>query len=214
MAEARREIVDALQLHRSSSSSSSCKTWWGHTIVGHVCNCDSIRNPSDSIISCLQYCSSLSNNLPLGPEPTWSTTAPSIPATPPPPMEALEFEWAENLASSYTWWLGFLDTLDVKNTELSNNPSEENIIGEGNSRLFGQCPDHGSKLDDIVLSLDANDQSSSNLDEWLTFPTSEDQGELIMMEDAKCITSTMEEKGWLVLGWKSKPIVAASCWKC
>ncbi|KAH6772068.1 hypothetical protein C2S51_010472 [Perilla frutescens var. frutescens] len=26
--------------------------------------------------------------------------------------------------------------------------------------------------------------------------------------------TTVEEKGCLVLGWKSKPIIAASCWKC
>jgi hypothetical protein len=26
--------------------------------------------------------------------------------------------------------------------------------------------------------------------------------------------TVVEEKGCLVLGWKSKPIIAASCWKC
>ncbi|XP_052176709.1 GRAS family protein RAD1-like [Diospyros lotus] len=38
-------------------------------------------------------------------------------------------------------------------------------------------------------------------------------GKMMMMSSCEGFT-IVEEKGCLVLGWKSKPIVAASCWKC
>ncbi|KAI7998133.1 hypothetical protein LOK49_LG10G02389 [Camellia lanceoleosa] len=151
IAQARTEIVSAFHLHRSSSSS---------------CDYGS------------QYCSSLLESLPL-PQPTWSTTPPSVVATPPPPppppMEALEFEWVENLASSYTWWLGFLKTLDGNNNTaqvVSKYPFEEDIVmGMG----------YGLKIGDPLPCLDGNDDhQSSSLDEWLTIPTVEDQGEMMM----------------------------------
>ncbi|CAL5422849.1 unnamed protein product [Camellia sinensis] len=148
VAQARRDIVNAFHLHRSSSSS---------------CDYGS------------QYCSSLLESLPL-PQPTWSTTPPSVLATPPPPpMEALEFECAENLASSYTWWLGFLKTLDGNNNTaqvVSKYPFEEDIVtGMG----------YGLKIGDPLPCLDGNDDhQSSSVDEWLTIPTVEDQGEMMM----------------------------------
>jgi hypothetical protein len=107
------------------------------------------------------------------PEPIWSTTAPSIvlAAPTPPAMEAPEFEWGENQAA-YTWWLGFLKTLDNKYNH------EEPKYHFGNSRiLFTQRCQEAPKLGESTF-LDGCDQSST--DEWLMFPTTEDQGESVI----------------------------------
>ncbi|CAI9782350.1 unnamed protein product [Fraxinus pennsylvanica] len=85
MAEARRDIVNALHLHRLSSSSTSGtagnSTWTS------------------------QNCYQLMESMPI-PEPTWSTTPPAVMCAPVPSVEVLEFGWPENMSSSYTWWIG------------------------------------------------------------------------------------------------------------
>jgi hypothetical protein len=157
MAEARREIAHALHLRRSLSSSSSAAA-----AAAAAASCFMNRKPTisgnrNSIFGGSQYCYSVMESMPL-PEPIWSTTAPSILAAPAPPaMEAPEFEWGENQAS-YTWWLGFLKTLDSKlYNEEPRYPFENQELGE-------------------PPFLDACDQSCP--DEWLMFPTTtEDQGE-------------------------------------
>jgi hypothetical protein len=163
MVKARREIAHALQLHRSSSSSTTTTT------LGNNFNYDFIR-PS---FAGTQYCYSLMESMTMPiPEPIWSTTAPSILAAPPPPpvpaMEALEFEWGENNQASHTWWLGFLQTLDSKYNEEPKYPL-------GNSRIvFSQ---EAPKLGEPPF-VDESDQSGFP-DEWLIFPTTEDQGEVV-----------------------------------
>lgn len=155
-AEVRRQIFHALQLHRSSRSSSS-----SHAVAGP------------------QF-KSLVESMPL-PEPVWSTTAPSVLAHTPSSsssaaaanMEALEFEWGENQASSYSWWISFLKTLDGNNAEKSKYP----MPLESSNWLFGQNQNSNYKVGDQETSLvDANDHSPSP-DEWLMFPTTEDEGE-------------------------------------
>ncbi|KAB1224519.1 hypothetical protein CJ030_MR2G016408 [Morella rubra] len=168
MAEARREIAHALYLHRASSSSfspspSSSSSSSQPAIGGESTVIGNSFDYSNPISGVSQYCYSLIESMPL-PEPIWSTTAPSILAAPPPPgaMESPEFEWGENQAS-YTWWLGFLQTLDGKHSEEPNLPF-------GNSGpLFSQCEE--------PTFLDSSGQSSSP-DEWLMFPTTEDQGNI------------------------------------
>ncbi|KAH7553922.1 hypothetical protein JRO89_XS12G0078600 [Xanthoceras sorbifolium] len=157
MAEARREIVHALHLHRSSSS----------------------RTTSSSSSS-----ATMLESMPL-PEPIWSTTEPSIPAATPPvaaTMEELEFEWGENQASSHSWWLGFLQALDSKKKIVDNYskyPCLERITVMGNSRVFGHqdsCKlggeDEGPNF--VDASHDHDQQNSSSPDEWLMFPTTDD----------------------------------------
>ncbi|XP_054782444.1 uncharacterized protein LOC129289661 isoform X2 [Prosopis cineraria] len=69
-----------------------------------------------------QYCYSLLEAMPM-PGPVWSTTEPCVLAEPPlstavaeaPTASSegsVELEWGENQASSYAWWIGFLETLD------------------------------------------------------------------------------------------------------
>ncbi|CAK9153745.1 unnamed protein product [Ilex paraguariensis] len=174
MAEARREIVNALHLHRSTSSSTSCGTRWGPTMVANTCNIVVNKPP---IASSQQYYPLLDSlSLPAVP-PTWSTTAPSLlPTITPPPMESLEFEWPKNLSSSYAWWLGFLKTIDGKiSTQVSKCPYGENIV-VSDSRVLGQFPGGSTELGDQPPSLDANGPNPSP-DDWLTVPTAEDQGE-------------------------------------
>ncbi|GAV66313.1 hypothetical protein CFOL_v3_09823 [Cephalotus follicularis] len=169
MAEARREIAHALLLHRSSSSSLASasstssssfveKELTSNNILGNICNFGIYNNPS-AISS--QHCYSLMESMPL-PEPIWSTTAPSTHAAPTTPMEALEFVWGENQASSYTWWLGFLENLDAKNIENLKCPNVDNIESQHQN---------GSKLKEAPI-LSTSDHNSSP-DEWLLFPTNE-----------------------------------------
>lgn len=150
MAEARREIVQALQLHRSSTRTAAATS-------------------ASSSAQCCYY--SLTEAMPI-PEPIWSTTAPTIPAAPSATaaaaMESLEFELGESQAAAYNWWLGFLKTLDGK----INNV--ENYSKYPHSRVFG-CQDN-LKLGEGKFAVGASDdQQNTAPDEWLTFPTSDDQ---------------------------------------
>ncbi|KAJ9694094.1 hypothetical protein PVL29_009872 [Vitis rotundifolia] len=174
VAEARREVASALNLHRSSSSpyspSASSRRRSSYNYKYGI---------SKATVAGPQYCCySLLETLPL-PEPTWSTTPPAIFAAPsivatPPLLEAIEFEWEESFTASYAWWLGFLKSLDGKSTEESKYPFEENVVMR-NSWVFGQRQD-GPKLGESPC-LDANDQSSY-LDEWLMIPPTEDVSEM------------------------------------
>lgn len=173
VAEARREVASALNLHRSSSSPYSPSASSRRSSYNYK------YGISKATVAGPQYCCySLLETLPL-PEPTWSTTPPAIFAAPsivatPPLLEAIEFEWEESFTTSYAWWLGFLKSLDGKSTEESKYPFEENVVMR-NSWLFGQRQD-GPKLGESPC-LDANDQSSY-LDEWLMIPPTEDVSEM------------------------------------
>ncbi|KAH7864955.1 hypothetical protein Vadar_000352 [Vaccinium darrowii] len=124
MAEARREVFSALHLHRSSSSSSSIDSITRY--LGQLMHTSSTSRGDDGNIGefvsctygssqCHRYCYSVLDSLPL-PQPTWSTTAPSIitistPPLPPPPFPPpTEANWAEKWASSYACWMGFHST--------------------------------------------------------------------------------------------------------
>ncbi|GLT92792.1 hypothetical protein SLE2022_106100 [Rubroshorea leprosula] len=164
MAEARREILHALHLHRSSLSSSSTKPCEPAIILGG-------NNGSGSgvdVVSSYNCCYWVVEAMPL-PEPVWSTTAPSVPAGPPVTEEAgvVEFEWGENQnqAASYKWWLGFLKALDRKSSEETKYPCLEDdiVFGEQENLEVGE-PNF----------LSSGDQDSC-LDDWLMFPATEDQ---------------------------------------
>lgn len=155
MAEARREIVQALQLHRSSTRPAAASTV-------------TTSAATSSSAQCCYY--SLTEAIPI-PEPIWSTTAPTIPAAPSSAtaaaaVESLEFEWGESHASAYNWWLGFLKTLDSKINNI------ENYSTYPHSRLFGY--QDNLKLGEGMF-VDASDQQNTAPDEWLTFPASDDQ---------------------------------------
>ncbi|KAL2479270.1 Uncharacterized protein Adt_32236 [Abeliophyllum distichum] len=146
-AEARRDIVNALYHHRLSSSSTAAAS-------------GTVRNTTS------QNFYQLMESMPI-PEPTWSTTAPTVLCAPVPSVEVLEFEWPENMSSSHSWWIGFLNSLDGKeNSEL---------IME-NSKGCGQISDNSSVEKPY---LDANDDDSPFLDEWLIFPAAEDHDEQV-----------------------------------
>ncbi|KAF5750762.1 hypothetical protein HS088_TW03G01101 [Tripterygium wilfordii] len=154
MAEARREIVHALHLHRSSASATRRE----NTILGNNYNV----NKPNFIVGSPFYCCSLINTLPT-PEPIWSTTAPSILAAPA-PAEELEFEWGENESSSWSWWFGFLKTLD-KNSDRSCVEEESNadniFMGKSGEMTF----------------VEQSDDQGSFPDEWLVIPTNYDEDE-------------------------------------
>ncbi|MCD7461035.1 hypothetical protein HAX54_045034 [Datura stramonium] len=161
MAEARREIVHALHLHRSSSSSLNNSK--NYALLGQRVNSQ-------------QYYYSIVESMPI-PQPTWSTTAPAIhtapAAVPPPPPSSSACEVPE-----FDWWIGFLKSLDGKKSGSSNGtevviqkyfPLEENILME-NSKLLSQLPDG---LPNNLI--DANDDPSHQFpDEWLIIPTADD----------------------------------------
>lgn len=106
------------------------------------------------------------------PEPIWSTTAPSLPATatPPPGLETMQiFEWGENQAASYAWWLGFLRALDGNNNIMSKTkdpPFVDNAVNlkDHSPLLLGQHE---------VGEWGITDQNAC-LDEWLMFPPTQD----------------------------------------
>lgn len=104
------------------------------------------------------------------PDPVWSTTEPSVPAAPS-GSEAMEFfEWGENEASSYTWWLAFLRALDVNNVQKTEHPFADNVMKENSMVLEKQA---SSEIEKATTFVGASDQNAS-LDEWLMFPTTED----------------------------------------
>ncbi|XP_009620569.1 uncharacterized protein LOC107811925 isoform X1 [Nicotiana tabacum] len=172
MAEARREIVHALQLHRSSSSSPT----------------PSINNPKKytllgqrAVSSQQYYYYSIVESMPI-PEPTWSTTAPAIlttlPPLPPPPPPPLPFSSGE--VPEFEWWIGFLKSLDCKKSASNGEvviekyfPLEENVLMENPKAGFGQL-EHGLNSESPNC-IDKNDDPNYQFpDEWLIIPTADD----------------------------------------
>ncbi|KAK7339995.1 hypothetical protein VNO77_20686 [Canavalia gladiata] len=159
-------MADAWKLHRSSSPP-PCVTEKDFIAEGNNSN-----NEIDvSMSSDAQYCYYLLEAMPL-PGPTWSTTEPSILAEPPSaPVEApVGLEWGENQASSFTWWLRFLEGLDGNMTkEKLDLPFVENIVME-NSKGLSYEP---TFVDAIDLSCCPDD--------WFTVPTMEkDLGDMVV----------------------------------
>ncbi|KAJ7961138.1 formin-F-like [Quillaja saponaria] len=173
VAEARREIAYALHLHRSSSSSPGSVTHTDYELGNISSNCDFNVQISNGVGG-QHLCYSLLEPMPL-PGPIWSRTPPSVLAEPEvlvsAPIEAsLEFELEENQSqsSSYTWWLGFLKTLDgnVINDDKSNYPF-------GVSKEFSK---ESSKMGE-THSMDASEVSSYSPDEWFMFPIIDEEKE-------------------------------------
>lgn len=128
-----------------------------------------------------QYCHSLLEAMPI-PGPVWSTTEPCVLAEPlvgsassaevstTSNEGSVELEyWGENQASSYLWWVDFLESLD------GNMMSSEKVK---------YCPflveENINEMEDSTTFVDATDQSCC-LDEWLMIPTMEmDLGDMIV----------------------------------
>ncbi|XVF08363.1 hypothetical protein REPUB_Repub06bG0220100 [Reevesia pubescens] len=176
MAEARREIAHALHLHRSSSNSFSSSSTSRKTqsydvaqerlawnMLGNPFNCSTTQNATSYNCCCYSLVEAMPMPLP---EPVWSTTAPTVAAAPA-GLEAMEFfEWGENQASSYTWWLGFLRALDAGNSSMEKTKQYSNFVKE-NSRVLMEQQDISSKLGEPT-------DKNASLDEWLMFPTAQD----------------------------------------
>nr|XP_010325780.1 uncharacterized protein LOC104649041 [Solanum lycopersicum] len=143
MAEARREIVHALHLHRSSSFNNPNN----YALLGQRVNSQ-------------QYYYSIVESMPI-PQPTWSTTAPAIHKTPPPPSPLPPSSSGD--VTEFDWWLGFLKSLDLK----KNTSEVENILME-NSKVISQLQDGLKK-----------DATNNLIDEWLIIPTADDDDVLI-----------------------------------
>ncbi|XP_060206265.1 uncharacterized protein LOC132633874 [Lycium barbarum] len=163
MAEARREIVHALELHRSSSSSSS-----------------SFSNPMNYAVSgqrvnSQQFYYSIVESMPI-PQPTWSTTAPAIHTAPPPlllPPSPPPSSFAGEVPE-FDWWIGFLKSLDGKKSTSRQRylPLEEDILME-NSKVLSQL--HDGLKNEPPNCIGANDDPSYQFpDEWLIIPTADD----------------------------------------
>ncbi|KAG8374467.1 hypothetical protein BUALT_Bualt11G0135200 [Buddleja alternifolia] len=162
MAEARKQIVNALHLHRSSSSSAKSITNNVPAIVS---------SSNDDPHQYYYYHHQLTDSMPI-PEPTWSTTAPAVLCAPVPTMEMLEIDqWFDNLlssssSSSYSWWMGFLNSLDDKNNNA--NASSEVRLGQYHCNLDAKNHPYSSPNSD--------DQCLVPTDEWLVFPAAEEGG--------------------------------------
>ncbi|OMO97685.1 hypothetical protein COLO4_14432 [Corchorus olitorius] len=163
LAEARREIAHALLLHRFSLISSSNPPPISTTTSVAVAPCPSWMlgnpytytiNPINPNLAC--SCYSVVEDMPLHvPEPVWSTTAPSLPAAPP-PLEALEFlQSGESQAAASTWWFAFLDALDG-NIQTTNS----HFVDHNSSEQQRHIPKMGDPTN-------APDQNNASLDEWL-----------------------------------------------
>lgn len=165
MAEARRQIAHALQLHRSSLSSMS---------VAEPSGCYGFQFEKKPMFSGSQhFCYSIWESMPV-PQPTWSTTAPCVLRSPVAPIEEQEiFEWGDGQAS-YAWWLGFLKALDVNSSNETEYPNAESGSAVGmSSMVLTQCQD-GLESGE-ALFLEASEHGSF-ADEWLIIPISEDGG--------------------------------------
>lgn len=116
--------------------------------------------------------------------PTWSTTGPSVVAGPTSILETLEFDhdWVNishdesSFAASYSWWVGFLESLDGPKND--HKELEKLTLDNGNGLLdLGQAH---------KCYFDVNEASSSSgsLDEWVENPNSDDslKGELLVNE--------------------------------
>lgn len=147
-AKVRREIANALHIHRSASSSSTSPSSSRFprkrcSMRTSTCN-HGILKPRITVASS---------------QTIWSTTATAN------NTEDLEFEWVENGAASYAWWLGFLKSLDGKNTAAAmeeSNQLEESIVKDN------------SKCRELI-----SDEESSFTDDWLTIPPIDEHAELI-----------------------------------
>lgn len=156
-----------------------------HTLKGNNKNNSNHEIDDDDDVSMFsdvnQCCYYLLEAMPL-PGPTWSTTGPYVLAEQPPPtissappnieassvglLELGEKEY--QLASSYTWWLGFLEGLDcnnMMNTEKLELPLVESndILMEHSKGLIGHEPKF----------VDAIDLVGCCPDDWLMIPTME-----------------------------------------
>ena len=109
-----------------------------------------------SMFSDVKCCNYLLEAMPL-PGPTWSTTGPTVLAEPPSSLTpslieaSMELELGENnQASSYTWWLGFLEGLDG-NMSIEKKMEKEIVMEHNKGVSFeskfvdaidlGCCPD-------------------------------------------------------------------------
>ncbi|PON53584.1 hypothetical protein PanWU01x14_201420 [Parasponia andersonii] len=185
VAEATKEIALALHLHRSSSSCadvaenktpsslSITTSVLGNNILNSYNNLYDFDDHKPKIPNNIYSCCSLMESMPL-PEPTWSTTAPSVLASTSLQSNSRDLEVVldeyyyfgdQNEASSYSWWIGFLKSLDGNNVNIniSDNISEEYYwkYSIGNSRVV-----------DEVLGHDKS--RCCTPDEWLSFSTAED----------------------------------------
>ena len=163
-------IINLADANRDISSP-PCVAEGDPVLQGKSTNCD-INMP---VFSDAQYCYSLLEAMPL-PGPIWSTTSPSVMAEPPPSVSApinnsVDFEWVENQDSSYSWWLGFLKSLDENvNAEDLNSQLLENFVME-NSKILGH----------ELAFVDGMDQNCCP-DDWLMIPTVEkDLGDINIM---------------------------------
>lgn len=117
------------------------------------------------------------------PGPIWSTTAPSVlasngggapvvvPSASSIAKEVLEFEWEESQkAASYNWWFGFLKTLDDANN--AEDYSKFKYSLGNNALLNGSC--FGKIGEEVGGFVGANDHQSPSPDEWLLFPTADE----------------------------------------
>lgn len=169
MAEARRQIAQALQLHRSSLSSSLSTTM----SMAEPSGCygyDEFEKRGTIFSDSQHFCYSILESMPV-PQPIWSTTAPSVLRLPVAPMEEQEiFEWGDGQAS-YTWWLGFLKALDVNSSNDTEYTNAES--GSAVGMMSSMCQD-GLESEE-ALFVEASDYSSF-ADEWLIVPITEDGG--------------------------------------
>ncbi|KAM7262541.1 hypothetical protein ACFE04_000224 [Oxalis oulophora] len=156
MADATREICNAVILHRSLISSTPLNSSSSTSSVNYYNN-----NSSHSQYCC--YYNSLVESMPTT-GPTWSTTAPSTHATPPPPpppqpqpqLESIEIElWGKEIKEeegNYSWWCRFLEALDAKKVVPLMAVKEYQTV----------TPLFNGGVDQNISS-----SSSSSLDEWI-----------------------------------------------
>ncbi|KAK7349732.1 hypothetical protein VNO77_07349 [Canavalia gladiata] len=163
------------ELHRSSSSSPLCVKEKEANVTGNINNNIFSHEISLSMFSDAQYCYSILEAMPL-PGPTWSTTAPCVLAEPQSSTHIEgsleELEWGENQASSYTWWLGFLESLDdnMSSCEKLDHPFIDKNVEIQDSKLLSF---DSSFVDAIDLT--------SSPDDWLMIPPMEmDLGDMVI----------------------------------
>lgn len=145
-AEARREIANALQYHHRRSLSPP-KNHFSSPLVDGDIGSFSTKSPKFSSPEKAQ------TQRDIGPTRAKSETP--VVAGPTPIWEVLDFGDVEsNFAASYSWWVGFLESLDGKNHQESSKP----VISNG-AEALGQAHD---SCDD-----GSGSSSSSSLDEWL-----------------------------------------------
>ncbi|GAA0145906.1 hypothetical protein LIER_05983 [Lithospermum erythrorhizon] len=168
MAEARREIVNALQLHRSSSSSVS-------------------KSPSKLVeMNSSQYDQKSNNHYSplIVPEPKGSSTTNFTSNYNAAGDENIEFEWPEIdrsfSSSSYSWWSSFLDSLDKNNKGCSRGviascKKVDNTFGTSYYDDFDTINEEGRvNIEGPFMETNSNDQNPF-ADEWLIVPTAEEK---------------------------------------